>query len=238
MDLGQHISQRYNQELEDIRSKVLKMGGLVEQQTENGIKALLERDAALAKTVATSDDAINQMEVDIDEECVQVIALRQPTASDLRLIFAVGKVITDLERIGDEAAKIGKYSRKLAKKKSVSGMHSGLTHLSELSLSILHDTLDAFARLDDEKAMRLITTSNKLNKEFNELSRILITYMMEDPRNIKNVLRISWCARSLERIGHHSINICEYVIYLVKGTDIRHADVEDVLNELFPDDDD
>ncbi len=237
MELGEHISQRYNQELEDIRSKVLKMGGLVEAQAENGVKALLHRDAELAEKVATADDKINALEVEIDEDCVQVIALRQPTASDLRLVFAVGKVITDLERLGDEAAKIGKYSKKLAKKKTVTGMHAELSHLSELALSLLHDSLDAFARLDDERAVQLLAKNDKINREFNALSRILITHMMENPRNIKNALRISWCARSLERIGHYSINICEYVVYLVKGKDIRHTDLDEVLAELFPDDD-
>ncbi|HHL18847.1 MAG TPA: phosphate signaling complex protein PhoU [Thiothrix sp.] len=237
MELGEHISQRYNQELEDIRSKVLKMGGLVEAQAENGVKALLQRDAELAENVATADDKINALEVEIDEDCVQVIALRQPTASDLRLVFAVGKVITDLERLGDEAAKIGKYSKKLAKKKTITGMHAELSHLSELALSLLHDSLDAFARLDDERAVQLLAKNDKINREFNALSRILITHMMENPRNIKNALRISWCARSLERIGRYSINICEHVVYLVKGKDIRHTDLDEVLAELFPDDD-
>ena len=237
MELGEHISQRYNQELEDIRSKVLKMGGLVEAQAENGVKALLQRDAELAESVATADDKINALEVEIDEDCVQVIALRQPTASDLRLVFAVGKVITDLERLGDEAAKIGKYSKKLAKKKTITGMHAELSHLSELALSLLHDSLDAFARLDDERAVQLLAKNDKINREFNALSRILITHMMENPRNIKNALRISWCARSLERIGRYSINICEHVVYLVKGKDIRHTDLDEVLAELFPDDD-
>ncbi len=236
MELGQHISQRYNEELEDIRNKVLKMGGLVEGQAENAVKALLERNRDLAIQVANSDSEIDQMEVEIDDDCIQMIARRQPAARDLRLVFAVGKVITDLERIGDEAEKIGKYSKKLAKKKTVSGMHAELMHLSELALKLLHETLDAFARLDDEQAVRIITNSKKINTEFNALSRLLITHMMEDPRNIKNVLRISWCARSLERIGNYSTNISEYIVYLVKGKDIRHTDLDEVLAEFFPDD--
>lgn len=238
MELGQHISQRYNQELENIRSKVLKMGGLVESQAENAINSLLERDPLVAAEVASSDYKVNEMEVEIDEECVQVIARRQPAASDLRLVFAVGKVITDLERIGDEAEKIAIYSKKLAKKKKNTGMHSELTHLSELVLSMLHDALDAFARLDAEYALKIISMRNKVNKEFNNLSRLLITHMMEDSHNIKNVLRITWCARSLERIGDHSRNISEYVVYLVKGHDIRHTNLEEVMAEYFPDEDD
>jgi len=236
MEIGQHISQRYNKELEDIRNKVLKMGGLVESQSDDAVKALLERDAQLAAKVSSSDQEINAMEVEIDNNCVQVVARRQPAASDLRLIFAVGKVITDLERIGDEAEKIGKYSKKLAKKKATTGMHDELTHLSELVLNLLHETLDAFARLDSEQAIKIIVKSAKINKEYNALSRQLISHMMEDPRNIKNVLRISWCARSLERIGNYSTNISEYVVYLVEGKDIRHTDVDEVLAEFFPED--
>ena len=236
MELGQHISQRYNKELEDIRNQVLTMGGLVEAQAENAVKALLERNISLALEVVKSDSEIDKMEVEIDDACIQMIARRQPAARDLRLVFAVGKVITDLERIGDEAEKIGKYSKKLAKKKAVGGMHAELHHLSELALQLLHDTLDAFARLDDEQAMQILKSSNKINKEFNALSRLLITHMMEDPRNIKNFLRITWCARSLERIANYSTNISEHIVYLVKGKDIRHADLDEVLAEFFPDD--
>lgn len=236
MEIGQHISQRYNQELEDIRNKVLKMGGLVESQAEKAVKALLERDGPLADDVSMSDYKVNKMEVDIDDDCIQVIARRQPAASDLRLVFAVTKVTTDLERIGDEAEKIGRYSKKLAKKKAATGMHSELTHLSELALNLLHGTMDSFARLDAEQALKIISQSDNINKEFNALSRQLITHMMEDPRNIKNVLRITWCARSLERIGNYSTNICEYIVYLVEGKDIRHTDLEQVLADFFPDD--
>jgi len=235
MKLGQHISQRYNQDLEDIRNKVLKMGGLVELQAENAVKALLERNAELAEQVASSDYKVNKMEVIIDENCVQVIARRQPAASDLRLVIAVVKVITDLERIGDEAEKIGRYSIELANQQAITEMHSELSHLSSLVLNMLHDALDAFARMNTEQALKIMAMGDKVNQEYNNLSRLLITHMMEDPRNIKNVLRITWCARSLERIGDHSINICEYVLYLVKGKDIRHTNLDKVLEDHFPD---
>jgi len=236
MELGQHISHRYNEELEDIRSKVLQMGGLVEVQTENAVKSLLSHDRELAKKVASSDHKVNKMEIDIDEECIRVIARRQPTASDLRLVIAVSKVITDLERIGDEAEKIALYSKKLAKKKSVIGMHSELAHLSELVLTILHDSLDAFARMDADQAVRIIGLDQQVNNEFDTLSRLLITFMMEDPRHIKASLRVSWCARSLERIAEHSQNICEYVIFLVKGKDVRHTSLEHIRSKYFPHD--
>jgi len=236
MEIGQHISQRYNEELEDIRNKVLQMGGLVETQAEKAVKSLLEYDQDLAKEVANSDHEVNQMEVNIDEECTRVIARRQPTASDLRLVIAVVKVITDLERIGDEAEKIARYSKKLAKKPNVSGMHSELSHMSQLILSMLHDSLDAFARLDADDAVRILGRDAQVNKEVDNLSRLLITFMMEDPRHIKNALRVSWCARSLERIGDHAQNICEYVIYLVKGKDVRHTSLEHIRSKYFPHD--
>ena len=238
MELGQHISQRYDQELEDIRNQVLKMGGLVEKQAENAVKALLDRDAELAEEVASTDYKINKMEVEIDDECTRVIARRQPAASDLRLIIAVIKVITDLERIGDEAEKIGVYSIKLAKKKVSNGMHYDLTHLSKLVLAMLHDSLDAFARLDDEQALKIVGNNEIINKEINSLTRLLITHMMEDTRNIKNALRINWCARSLERIGDHSRNISEYVVFLAKGKDIRHTDIDTIRAEYNLDDED
>ena len=238
MEIGQHISQRYNAELEDIRNKVLKMGGLVESQTEKAVKALLENDHDLAKEVASSDQIINSMEVEIDDDCTRVIARRQPTASDLRLVIAVVKVITDLERIGDEAEKIARYSKELAKKSNAVVMHAELTHMSNLVLSILHDSLDAFARLDDDEAVKILGRDSQVNKELENVSRLLITFMMEDPRHIKNALRVAWCARSLERIGDHAQNICEYVIYLVKGKDVRHTSLEHIRSKYFPHDQD
>jgi len=242
MEIGpnstQHTSKKYNAELEDIRNKVLKMGGLVELQTENAVKALLEHDHSLAKKVVAGDEEVNQMEVDIDDECTRVIALRQPTASDLRLVIAVVKVITDLERIGDEAEKIARYSKKLAKKPSEVVLHSELAHMSKLVINILRDSLDAFARLDADAAMDIIAKDAQVNKELDNVSRLLITFMMEEPRNIKNALRVSWCARSLERIGDHAQNICEYVIFLVKGKDVRHTSLEHIRSKYFPDDQD
>lgn len=235
MELGwtEHISQQYDQELEDIRNKVLQMAGLVETQAENAVKSLLERDRELAKKVAVSDYKINKMEVDIDEDCTRVIARRQPAASDLRLVIAVVKVITDLERIGDEAEKIGIYSKKIARKKYAIGMHHELNHLGHLVLLMLHQALDAFARLDDQQAVKIVGMNDIVNQEFNNLSRLLITHMMEDPRNIKVALHINWCARSLERIGDHSRNISEYVVFLVRGKDIRHTDLSMLGKEFF-----
>ncbi len=236
MQLGQHISQRYNQELEDVRNQVLKMGGLVEQQSTQALQALLQHDAYLAESVADRDDQVNAMEVAIDEECTRVIAKRQPAASDLRLVIAVIKVITDLERIGDEAQKIARYAQKMSMRRTVDDLHSELSHLGLLVLETLRNALDAFARLDANKAVDILGRDRAIDKEFNNLSRLLITHMMEDPRKIKSALRVGWCARSLERIGDHAQNICEYVIYLVKGKDIRHKSLEHIRRKYFPDD--
>jgi len=233
MDIGQHTSQQFNLELETLRNQVLKMGGVVELQASNALKSLLERDDELAELVATSDYKINKMELDIDEECAQIIARRQPAAGDLRLILATAKLVTDLERIGDEAEKIGRYAIKLANKDTVMEMHAELSHLGNLVLEMLHGSLDSFARMDADQAMSIVSDDVKIDQEFNALSRLLITHMMEDPRNIKNVLRVIWCARSLERMGDHAQNICEYIIYLVKGTDVRHISLEQVREKYF-----
>jgi phosphate transport system protein len=220
----QHISQQYNKELESVKSKVLKMGGLVEAQVENAISALIEQNDELAKKVAESDYKINKIEVEIDENCAQLIAKRQPAAGDLRLIIAIIKVITDLERIGDEAEKIGRHVQKLVSLEGDIAMNAELSSLGDKVITVLRDALDAFARMDVEQAARVVETDKQIDKEFDRISRVLVTHMMEDPRNIKNMLHVTWCARALERIGDHSQNICEYVIYLVKGQDVRHTE--------------
>lgn len=233
MKFTEHTSRRYNEELEDIRTRVLEMGGVVEQQVSNAIESLLKGDAEIGEIVAGSDFKINNMEVAIDEECTQILARRQPAAGDLRLIITVIKTITDLERIGDEAEKIGRFAAQLAGQKQRTYYYSELRHLSELVNQTLNSTLDAFARLDVEAALQIVANDAQIDAEYDTLSRLLITHMMEDPRAIKSVLQISWCARSLERIGDHAQNICEYIIFLVKGKDIRHTDIDHIREELL-----
>ncbi|MGD8678654.1 MAG: phosphate signaling complex protein PhoU, partial [Chromatiales bacterium] len=199
LHLSQHISQRFNAELEEIRNRVMKMGGLVEKQISRGMKALLTSDTEYGELVTSSDYEINALEVDIDEECMQILARRQPAASDLRLIVTIIKTITDLERIGDEAEKLGRYSVLLADENTTPGHFVELGHLGHHVKRMLRDALDAFARLDAEAALRTIADDELVNEEFDAISRQLITRMMEDPREIKNALRISWCARALER---------------------------------------
>jgi len=231
-DIGQHISHQFDEDLESLRSKVLNMGGMVEKQVENALGALTHSDSSLANDVATSDYKINSMEVAIDEECTQIIARRQPAASDLRLVVTMLKTITDLERIGDEAEKIGRHAVKLATVERTPTYFSEMRHLGEQVRKMLHDCLDAFARMDADNALKIAQGDRDINDEYDALMRQLITHMMEDPRAIKRSLRVMWCARALERIGDHAKNICEYVIYTVAGKDIRHTSFDQVKNEL------
>ncbi|MCY4421311.1 MAG: phosphate signaling complex protein PhoU [Gammaproteobacteria bacterium] len=231
-DIGQHISHQYDEDLESLRSKVLNMGGMVEKQVQNALLALTRADSSLAEDVATSDYRINAMEVAIDEECTQVIARRQPAASDLRLVVTVIKCITDLERIGDEAEKIGRHAVELAAIERTPTYFLEIKHLGDQVCKMLHDSLDALARMDVDNAFVIAQGDRAINDEYDALTRQLITYMMEDPRTIKRSLRVMWCARSLERIGDHAKNICEYVIYTVAGKDIRHTSFDQVKAEL------
>jgi phosphate transport system protein len=228
-----HIYQQYNAELEDIRSKVLQMGGLVEQQIEQALIALVQGDTALGEAVIMDDTKVNQLEVNIDEECSQIIARRQPAASDLRLVVAVIKTITDLERIGDEAEKIARMAVKLADEERPKNNYAEIQMLGNHVRSVLHDALDAFARLDIEAAFRVAREDRKIDEKYELIMRQMITFMMEDPRTISRVLNVIWAARALERIGDHSRNICEYIIYLVKGRDVRHTSLEQVEKEIL-----
>ncbi len=226
--LGQHISQQFDEELEDIRNRVMQMGGIVEQQLSDAVKALTDRDEALAEVVITSDYKVNALEVQIDEECTQIIARRQPAASDLRLVMAVIKTITDLERIGDEAERIGRMAMHFAKSDGENRMLTGIVHLGESVLRMLHEALDTFARMDTEMAVQVARSDLKIDKQYESILRELMTYMMEDPRSIPVVVDMMWSARALERIGDRARNICEYVIYLVRGKDVRHISLEQV----------
>jgi phosphate transport system protein len=231
---SQHISQKFDQEMESLRNKVLKMGGLVEQQISGAINALQDTNAQDAEKIILNDHKVNALEVNIDEACTQILARRQPAASDLRMVVAVIKTITDLERIGDEAEKIAKMALSLAEEDAgFSSRYAGIRHLSDQVQRMVHDVLDAYARLDVDAALKVVRDDESADKDYHDLIRMLITYMMEDPRKISEVLDVIWAARALERIGDHAKNIGEYVIYLVKGKDIRHLDLDDVEKNIL-----
>lgn len=223
---SQHISQQFEAELQDIRSRVLAMGGLVEQQVTNALKALKTANIDLARDVIAEDHQVNEFEMKIDEECIQIIALRQPTASDLRLVSVILKAITDLERIGDEANSIARKALNLSDKDRPKKNYRELSTLGSHVRKMLHDALDAFARMDVDAALVVAREDIEVDEEYDSFIRTMITYMMEDPRTISRVLDLMWSARALERIGDHARNLCEYVIYLVEGKDVRHLSVD------------
>ena len=231
-DFSQHISRRFNEDLERVRTQVLAMGGFVEQQLAKSIAALVEGDSSLGESVARDDFKVNNMEVSIDEECSRILATRAPAAGDLRLIVAIIKAITDLERMGDECEKIGHIGSRLAAQERPADKYREVKHLGRVVQDLVHDALDAFARMDAEAALRVARRDRLVDEEYESIQRQSITFMMEDPRTIRRALDVMWVVRALERIGDHAKNICEYVIYMVHGKDIRHIRIEDVESAL------
>ncbi|CAX62106.1 MULTISPECIES: phosphate signaling complex protein PhoU [Erwinia] len=235
LNLNKHISGQFNAELEHIRTQVMTMGGMVEQQLMDAIKAMHNQDGELAKQVIDGDQKVNMMEVSIDEACVRIIAKRQPTASDLRLVMAIIKTISELERIGDVAEKISRTALEKF------GQHHkpllvSLESLGHHTIQMLHDVLDAFARMDLGAAIEIYREDKKVDQEYEGIVRQLMTYMMEDPRTIPSVLTALFCARAIERIGDRCQNICEIIFYFVKGQDFRHVG-GDELDKLLTGDD-
>lgn len=227
-DLSHHILSRYNNDLERVRTNVLQMGGLVEEQLKLAVQGLVEGDSRLGEQVARGDVKVNAMEVAIDDDCSRILATRAPAAGDLRLIVAVIKTITDLERIGDEAEKIGYIGSRLAAVERPADRYRELKHLGRIVGDMVHKSLDAFARLDPEAAVAVTKEDRLVDEEYEAIQRQCITFMMEDPRTIRRALDVLWVARALERIGDHAKNVCEYVVYMVYGKDIRHLSIEDV----------
>ncbi|OON63453.1 phosphate transport system regulatory protein PhoU [Massilia sp. KIM] len=221
---GEHSSKQYDQELEAIRSKVLLMGGMVETQFEEALECFRTGDAGRAERVMAEDQAVNQLEVSLDDACSHLIVRRQPTANDLRTVMATIKVITDLERIGDEATKIARTAKSLHERGASSFNHYDMVRtIAKATSDLLHDSLDAFARLDGKQALQLIAADEVVDHEFRTILRTMVTFMMEDPRTISTALDTLWVAKAIERIGDHAKNIAEYVIYVVEGRDIRHS---------------
>ncbi|MCH8551223.1 MAG: phosphate signaling complex protein PhoU [Natronospirillum sp.] len=232
MNLSTHISSKFNEELELVRNEVLAMGGMVEQQVRDALTAAVESDNKLAQAVLSSDARINEIEMRIDEDCARIIAKRQPTAGDLRLMLVIMKAIGDLERIGDEAERIAKVALESFSNKQQKDLLGNVDNLGRLVLAMLRDTLDAFARMDVEAALKVHQEDQRVDREYEALMRLLMTYMMEDSRSIPKILNVMWAVRSLERIGDRCQNVCEYIMYLVKGTDVRHIEYEEMEEKM------
>ncbi|MDX1625099.1 MAG: phosphate signaling complex protein PhoU [Wenzhouxiangellaceae bacterium] len=233
----QHISHQFNQELENLRQRMMSMGGLVEEMLGKAIEALVEGDTALAEEVIEADDRVNRMEKLLDEECNLVIARRQPAASDLRLIFAIIKAISDLERIGDEAEKIARFAITLADQKRPRNDYRELEQMGHNVLAMLRKGLDGFTRMAPEVAVELLREDQKVDQDYEAIFRQYYSYMMEDAKNIRRVLDALLIAKALERIGDHCKNVGEYIVYLVEGRDLRHEN-ERAFEEAAADDED
>jgi len=225
-DITHHTMHRFDVELDSIRSKLLAMGGSVEEQLSNAVTSLVEGDTALAEAVVANDYRINRFDVEIDETCTAILARRQPTAIDLRLVLTVIKITADLERIGDEAKRVARMAIRLASSDHTRSLFLELEHLGNQVRRMLHQALDAFARMDTEAAVEVAKQDRRVDSEYESAMRQSITYMMEDPRAIPLVLDIIWSARALERTGDRCCNISEYVIYFVKGKDVRHTSLD------------
>ena len=227
-DYTHHISGRFNAELETLRNHMLEMGGKVEQQLSNAVEALVNMDSGHAELIISQDHEVNQMEMSIDDQCESILARRQPAASDLRLVVAIIKVNTDLERIGDEAAKVARQAVRMAEAGNSPSNFIEIRHIGTHVADMLRRSLDAFARLDVTTAVEVVKNDTIVDREYGSALRSLMTFMMEDPRSIGSIINEMWALRSLERIGDHASNIAEHVIYLVRGLDVRHGRLEEL----------
>lgn len=232
LHLGEHTSQKFNQDLEAIRTALLAMGGVVERQVADSIRALVEANSEMAQYVIRMEDDVDTRELNIDEECTKILARRQPAASDLRLVLSVSKINLDLERVGDEASKIAEAAIALCEQGESPRGYVEIRHIGLGVHKMIRDALDAFARFDVDLAVKILGDDKEIDREYATALREMMTYMMEDPRSISRIMRIIWVLRSLERIGDHARNISEQVIYMVKGKDVRHISVNDVKQKM------
>lgn len=223
LHLEDHISKKFDEDLEELKSRMLEMGGLVEKQVSDALYAVEMADSETAMKVIEHENIVDAHELAIDEECTLLIARRQPAASDLRLVMAVSRSVRDLERIGDEAKKIAKMAIKLSEEGSAPKGYVELRHIGQKVLQMLNQALDAFVRFDAQRALEVLPEDVKVDMDYRTAVRELVTYMMEDPRSISRVMNILWTLKAVERIGDHAKNICEQVVYIVQGRDIRHS---------------
>ena len=230
MNFNQHISQQFNADLEAIRNQMLSMGGLVQRQVSDAIDAICSGDTSSADKIIQREDDVDQMELNIDQECTHILVRRQPAASDLRMVLAVSRVVRDLERMGDEAAKIAIHALEVANGNQAGSKicHQAIRHMGTAVVKMISDALDAFARHDIEGAIEVVRNDKMVDEQYGSAIRELITYMMEDPRSIGQAINILWILRAIERIGDHARNISEQVIYLVSGADVRHSTITEM----------
>lgn len=230
----EHTSKQYDAELEAVRAKVLEMGGLVEQQIVSALDALVKSDSKLAKEVMDNEHRVNNLEIQIDEDCSHIIARRQPAAGDLRMVMMIVKTITDLERIGDEASKIARTAQKIYEEdRMYKPRFTEIKAMVALVREMLRTALDGFARLDVSQTVEVARQDEQVDEHFRAAMRQLITFMLEDPRTISMSLEVLFVAKSIERIGDHAKNIAEYVVYMVKGKDVRHISVQEMERETL-----
>ncbi|MGB8432964.1 MAG: phosphate signaling complex protein PhoU [Burkholderiales bacterium] len=227
-----HTSKQFDAELEAVRTRVLQMGGMVEQQIVRAVDALSSGEMSVIDEVIEDDHRVNALEVQLDEDCSHIIARRQPAASDLRLLIAVIKTITDLERIGDEAEKIARMAKLIYAAERMHMPRLEMRNMAGLALAMLRKALDAFARLDVKAAVEVVRQDEAVDAEFRAVLRQLITFMMEDPRTISRCLEVLFIAKAIERIGDHSKNMAEYVIYMVQGRDVRHLNEDQIAESV------
>ena len=228
--LGEHIHHRYDRELESLRNRVAAMGGLAESQVKDALTALREHNLELAEYVIRTDHRVNAQEVCIDEDCTYILARRQPAAGDLRVVMAIIKTITDIERIGDESEKIARATIDLAAAGSanVELLMQQIDGLGQMVVGLLREALDAFVRMDMEAAVKIARRDKDVDALYFELLSELIANMKSEPADIDEFQSLIWVVRALERIGDHAKNICEYIVYLVRGKDVRHTSIEEI----------
>ncbi len=231
---NQHISQQFNHDLADLRNQLLNMGGVVQKQVADAVDSLINNDSELAEQVRERDHNVDALELKIDEDSVQLIARRQPAASDLRLVVSIIKMVADLERIGDEASKIAKMAIRLTEDGKAPRGYVEIRHIATHVSQMVNGALDAFARFDVDVAFDIMKEDHAVDSEYKSAIRSLMTFMMEDPRSISQIHSVMWVLRALERIGDHACNLAEHVIYIVKGKDVRHMSLSQA-EELIED---
>lgn len=232
LKLDKHISQRFNTDLENLKTDLLEMGGLVENQISDALRSLEALDSSMAQRVLQNEPRVDEMEIAIDEQCTLVLAKRQPAASDLRMVLAVAKAVRDLERMGDEAQKVATMALALSEDGGSPSGYIELRHIGAGVLNMLRNALDAFARYDAVQALNVMKEDRIIDQEYKSALRQLVTYMMEDPRSISRVMNVLWALRALERIGDHAHNLAEHLIYLVKGKDVRNVSLAELEKQI------